>query len=55
MYYAHFLRDQGYRQKDIAKRLGVTERTVRNYLKAEPITRKKRKTQSKLDPFKPFL
>jgi transposase len=55
MHYAHFLRDQGYRQKDIAERLGVTERTVRNYLKAEPATRKKRKPKSKLDPFKPFV
>jgi len=45
----------GYKQHEIAERLGVTERTVRNYLKAEPCQRKKRKYSSKLDPYRDFI
>lgn len=49
------LKNQGYKQSQIAEQLGVTDRTVRNYLSkpAEPIERAIR--QSKLDSFKPFI
>ena len=39
----------------IAEELGVTDRTVRTYLKARPCARKKPVQPSKLDPFKAFL
>lgn len=52
---AQLLRDQGYKQYQIAETLGVTERTVRNYLRTEPEPRHKAERTSKLDPLKPFI
>lgn len=52
---AHLLQAQGYTQVQIAHALGVSDRTVRTYLKALPAARKKPVRPSKLDPFKPFI
>ncbi len=52
---ARILQAQGYTQMQIAQVLGVTDRTVRAYLKARPCARKKPVRRSKLDPFKAFL
>lgn len=52
---AHILKEQGHKQHEIAKMLGVTDRTVRNYLMSEPCHRKKRNYSSKLDSFKSFI
>lgn len=52
---AQLLRGQGYKQHQIAEMLGVTERTVRNYLKTLPTSRKKTERTSKLDHWKPFV
>jgi len=49
---AHVLRRNGLKQFQIAQELGVTERTVRNYLKNPPAPRKKPEKHSKLDAFK---
>ncbi len=52
---ARILQAQGYTQMQIAQLLGVTDRTVRTYLKERPCARKKPVRPSKLDPFKPFI
>ena len=52
---AHILKEQGFKQYEIAETLGVTDRTVRNYLRSEPCQRKKRKYSSKLEKFKGFI
>lgn len=52
---AHIFKEQGYKQHEIAEIIGVTDRTIRNYLKAEPCQRNKRKYSSKLDKFKSFI
>lgn len=52
---ARILQAQGYTQMQIAQMLGVSDRTVRTYLKELPCARKKPVRKSKLDPFKPFL
>ncbi len=49
---ARVLQGQGHTQKEIADILGVTDRTVRNYLSNFPRERKKPNRASKLDPFK---
>lgn len=49
------LKAQGYKQREIAEILGVTDRTVRNYLKYPATPRKIGKRKSLLDPFKPFI
>ncbi len=49
---ARILQGQGYTQIQIANILGVTDRTVRNYLSTFPRERKKPIRQSKLDPFR---
>jgi len=52
---ARILQAQGYTQMQIAQLLGVTDRTVRTYLKERPCARKKPVRKSRLDPFKPFI
>ncbi|HOT63076.1 MAG TPA: IS21 family transposase [Treponemataceae bacterium] len=49
---ARILQRQGRTQVEIARELGVCERTVRNHLKAPPGPRKKPKRASKLDPYR---
>lgn len=48
---ARILQAKGYRQREIAEMLDVSERTVRNYLSKPPLPRKKGKRASKLDSF----
>ena len=45
------LRNEGKKQKDIARILGVSERTIRNYLKKGKIPIYKRDIHTKEDPF----
>jgi transposase len=52
---ARLLQAQGYTQMQIATMLGVSDRTVRTYLKERPAGRKKPVRGSRLDPFKPFI
>lgn len=52
---ARILQAQGYTQVQIAEMLGVSDRTVRTYLKELPAGRKKPLRHSKLDPYKPFI
>jgi len=52
---ARILQAQGYTQMQIAQMLGVSDRTVRTYLKELPCGRKRPVRKSKLDPFTPFL
>jgi transposase len=55
MLLAHQLKNQGYKQHQIAEKLEVTDRTVRNYLR-KPASQAERKARSsKLDPYKPFI
>lgn len=49
---ARILQGQGFTQPEIAKALGVCERTVRNHLKGMPSGRKKPQRGSKMDNFK---
>ncbi len=52
---ARFLQAEGKTQMEIAEILGVTDRTVRNYLTKEPRERIKPVRVSKLDPYKEYL
>ena len=52
---ARIMQAQGMKQREIAQQLGVTERTVRNYLRYPPRPRKKPKKASVLDPFKSYI
>jgi len=52
---AHKLQAQGKTQKEIAEILGVTDRTVRNYLSQKPRERKKPVRTSNLDPFREYV
>ena len=52
---ARELQAKGHTQKEISVRLGVCERTVRNYLKNDPTSRKKGKRTSKLAPYYGFI
>lgn len=52
---ARIMQAQGMKQWEIAEQLGVTERTVRNYLRYPPRPRKKPKRRSLLDPFMSFV
>lgn len=49
------LQGQGRKQREIARLMGICERTVRNHLKQPPSARKKPRRASKVDPFKPFI
>jgi transposase len=55
MLQAHLLRKQGFKIKDIADRIGKSERTVYYYLSEKPCPRKPRTNTSKLDQFKPII
>jgi len=55
MHQARILRQQGWSQQAIAKELGVTDRTIRNYLAELPRERKTRQSAGKLDAFKPLI
>ncbi len=52
---AHKMQAEGMTQKEIGYALGVSERTVRNYLSQIPRKRKKPERKSKLDPFKDYV
>jgi len=52
---ARIMQAQGYTQVQIAQLLGVTDRTVRTYLKERPCARKKPVRASRFDPFKLFI
>ena len=49
------LQAKGFKQKEISDQLGVSERTVRNYLKNPPAPRKKVNKKSKLEPYYDFI
>jgi len=55
MLQARILKAQGYKQAEIANMLGVTDRTVRNYLTNPPSPRKRTTRKSLLDPYKSFI
>ena len=55
MLQARMLKAKGYKQTEIAEMLGVTDRTIRNYLRYPPSPRKKTKRKSLLDSYKPFI
>jgi len=55
MYEAHLLKRQGFTQKEIAQKLDVSDRTVRNYLSMKPCRRKKAARCSKLSHFQPYI
>jgi transposase len=55
MLLAHQLKNQGYKQHQIAEQLGVTDRTVRNYLSKLPGQTERKARSSKLDPYKLFI
>jgi len=52
---AKILKQHGYTQRDIAERLGVTDRTVRNYLVHDGTFDAPKVRKSKLDPFKQVI
>jgi transposase len=52
---ARFYQAQGMTQKEIAEALGVTDRTVRNYLSERPRPRIKPVRKSNLDPFRDYV
>jgi transposase len=49
------LQAKGNTQKEISEKLGVCERTVRNYLSNPPSSRKKVKRKSKLEPYHAYI
>ncbi len=55
MHEAKILKREGYTQKDIAKSLGVTDRSVRNYLKLPDNYKDRIIRKSKLDHYKPVV
>jgi transposase len=55
MLHAKQLQARGLKQWQIAAELNVTERTVRNYLKADLEHRVRKRRTSKLDPYKPII
>jgi len=52
---AKILQEQGKTQKEIAEALGVTDRTIRNYLRRHGEPRREQVRKSKLDEFKGFI
>lgn len=55
MHYARILSEQGLKQREIAERLGVSDRMVRKYLKPEFGTAARKVRKSLLDPFKGLI
>lgn len=55
MHYARILSDQGLKQREIAERLGVSDRMVRKYLKPDFGTAPRKIRESLLDPFKDLI
>ncbi len=49
---AKIMQANGLRQWEIAESLGVSERTVRNYLKSPVLRKERKKRASKLDPYR---
>ena len=49
---AKIWQEQGMKQKEISKRLGVSERTVRNYLSGSMERKERKRRHSKLDQYK---
>jgi transposase len=49
---AKIMQAKGLRQREIAESLGVTERTIRNYLKSSPGKKERKSRASKLDPYR---
>ncbi|MGL4369192.1 MAG: IS21 family transposase, partial [Spirochaetota bacterium] len=49
---AKIWQEQGMKQKEISKRLGVCERTVRNYITGSAERKERKQRPSKLDPYK---
>jgi transposase len=49
------LQAKGYTQKEISEKLGVCERTVRNYLATPPSSRRKGKRKSKLELYHEYI
>ena len=52
---AEILQGEGFKQREIAEMLGVTDRTVRNYLSGHQDLHPRPRRPSKLDPFKPVI
>jgi transposase len=52
---AKILQAKGLKQKEISEVLGVTERTVRNYLNPDKTGGRTKPRKSKLDPYKEFI
>lgn len=55
MHVARIMANNGHSQKDIAAKLGVCDRMVRKYLKADFGTRPRRRRRSVLEPFHAFI
>jgi len=51
MHHARILAGEGYTQKEIARRLGVTDRTIRNYLNRSQNARPRKQRISKLETY----
>ncbi len=52
---AKIMQEQGMTQREISLHLGVSDRTIRNYLKTNIASRKRKKRTSKLDPYKEIV
>jgi len=52
---AKMWQEKGMLQKEISEKLGCSERTVRNYLKAPAIPKERKKKKSKLDPYREWI
>ncbi len=52
---AKIWQEQGVKQREISSRLGVCERTVRNYLKAPETLPERKRRSSKLDPYRDIV
>jgi transposase len=55
MHVARIMANNGHKQKDIAEKLGVSDRMVRKYIKPDFGTRPRKPKKSILEPFHPFI